>query len=556
MKRILLFAAAVLTLFGCQEKGPVATDLVKISSESKTVGANGGSFSIMVASHADWTLASAESYNWVTPSATSGKDGDIVKFDVSPNTTGGDLEAKYVFTQGTSNAELVVKSLSKASVSLDVDIKEAVVDYNSGEISLIVSTEAGYRDINQSIASDEQWLKHVVTLPGEKANTAKMVFSYPALAGLDDRNAVITVSTEGAADVEVKVLQEAKHVLYSDKLFYTLAVEGETAVIPVISNVAYKIEIEQEGNWLSAGTKTAQGVPFTAKAMTSGTKRSANVKFTQTDAKAGETPLTLTITITQVNALISWAADMTGNRLFPKWDGTAAKLGNAKAVTLEALVNVNEFHKEISTLMGIEGHFLLRFGDAGLDPNRLQVATFNGNYAVDYEFETNRWYHIACTYEINDSNYATVKIYVDGELKGEKANWQMRVWVGWPTYGYVTGVNFSPDWSYEPSGNRCFWFGYSYDQNRDLRGLITEIRIWNRVLSEEEINATDHFYTVEPDAEGLYSYWKFTKGEGETIEDATGNGNKLYGETDIRKQGSDNKGDAGIKWTEVALPDK
>ncbi len=554
MKRILLFAAAVLTLFGCQEKGPVATDLVQISSESKTVDANGGSFSILVASHADWTLASAESYSWVTPSATSGKDGDIVNFVVNPNTTGSDLEAKYVFTQGTSNAQLVIKSLSTPGVSLDVDIKEAVVDYNSGELSLIVSTEVGYREIQQSIASGEQWLKHVVTLPGEKANTAQMVFSYPALTGLDDRDAVITISADGAADVEVKVLQEAKHVLYSEKSFYTLAVAGETAVIPVISNVAYKIEIEQEGNWLSAGTKTSEGIPFTAKAMTSGTKRSANVKFTQTDAKAGETPLTLTITITQVNVLISWAADMTGNRLFPKWDGTAEKLGNAKAVTLEALVNVSEFHSEISTFMGIEGHFLLRFGDAGVPINKLQVATFSGNYLVDYTFETNRWYHIACTYEINDSYYATVKVYVDGELKGEKTNWYLSSW-SWSS-GYTYGVNFSPAWSYEPSGNRCFWMGYSYDQNRDLRGLMTEIRIWNRVLSEEELNAADHFYTVEPDAEGLYSYWKFTKGSGETVEDATGNGNKLYGELNIRKQGSDNKGDAGINWIEVALPDK
>ena len=85
---------------------------------------------------------------------------------------------------------------------------------------------------------------------------------------------------------------------------------------------------------------------------------------------------------------------------------------------------------------------------------------------------------------------------------------------------------------------------------------MTEIRIWNKVLTEEEINAPDHFYTVDPKSEGLYSYWKFTEGQGSTIEDATGNGNKLYGETYVRKQGNDNKGDEGIKWVEVALPDK
>lgn len=557
MKRILLFAAAALALFGCQENiGPEKVDKVEISAASRTIDANGGSFSVIVSSSEDWTLTSSESYDWVTPSAVAGKDGDIVKFVVNPNATGNDLEAKYVFASGVAKADFSVKSLAKEAVSLDVDIKEAVLDYNSGELILTVSTEVGYREIQHSIAAGGEWLKYVVTLPGDEANTAKMVFSYDALAGLDDREAVITVSAEDAADVEVQVLQEAKHVLYADKAFYTLAVEGETAVIPVISNVEYKIEIEQEGNWLSYGTKTSAGVPFTAKAMTSGNKRSASVKFTQTDAKAGETPLTLTLTITQVSSLISWAADMTGNRLFPKWDGTAEKLGTAKAVTLEAMINVNEFHSEISTVMGIEGRFLLRLGDAGVPINKLQVATFNGNYLVDYTFEANRWYHIACTYEMDDSYMATVKVYVDGELKGEKTNWQMRTYVGWPTYGYISGVDFTPAWSYEPNGDRCWWFGYSYDANRDLRGLMTEIRIWNKVLTAEEINAANHFYTVDPDSEGLYAYWKFVEGSGDTIADATGNGNKLYGETDVRKQGSDNIGDAGIKWVEVALPDK
>jgi hypothetical protein len=86
---------------------------------------------------------------------------------------------------------------------------------------------------------------------------------------------------------------------------------------------------------------------------------------------------------------------------------------------------------------------------------------------------------------------------------------------------------------------------------------MTEIRMWKKALTKEEINAENHFYVVDPASEGLFSYWKFTEGEGSTVADKTANGNTLYGETDIAKQSNgDNCGPAGIDWVEVALPDK
>ena len=85
---------------------------------------------------------------------------------------------------------------------------------------------------------------------------------------------------------------------------------------------------------------------------------------------------------------------------------------------------------------------------------------------------------------------------------------------------------------------------------------MTEVRIWKKALTEAEINAKNHFYTVDPKSEGLFSYWKFTEGKGNFIEDATDNGNKLYGEVDIQKYGGVNRGNPGIKWVEVSLPEK
>ncbi len=57
-----------------------------------------------------------------------------------------------------------------------------------------------------------------------------------------------------------------------------------------------------------------------------------------------------------------------------------------------------------------------------------------------------------------------------------------------------------------------FWIRHSYNRDRWLEGNISEVRIWNKVLTSAEINAKDHFYQVEPDADGLVSYWKFDGG--------------------------------------------
>ena len=563
MKKILVALATALALVGCQEKpapAPEVKDSIEIEPSSKTISAEGGNVKVMVTSSGEWTLEAKAEYGWVSASANKGVDGDVVTFNVDPNETLDNLVSEWTFTCGEAVAEfkLTLKGLDKLPASIKLNSEENVVlDYNKGEFTVLLhSDDVEYRDIKVTLGNENSWLKHVTSLAGDEEGDAKIIFSYNALEGLDDLRETITFSAEDVkTPVVVNVVQEAKHVLSTEKEFYTVAVEGETVEIPVTVNVEYSITVSAEGNgWLTA-EKTDAGIKVKAEALTE-SKRTATITLAQTDAKEGEEALKRVLTVTQVKALISWAADMKGNRLFPKWDGTAEKLGYASAVTLEAMINIDEFNKNgISTVMGIEGDFLLRFGDSAPD-NVLQVATMNGNYDVKFEFETNRWYHLAVTFTQDASYYANVAVYIDGQKKGEKLNWQMKGGGSWYGDPIRRGVNFSKKWSYEPDGTRCFWMGYSYDANRDLKGKMTEIRIWNKVLTEEEINAPDHFYSVNPKSEGLYSYWKFTEGQGSTIEDAPGNGNKLYGETNVRKQGSDNIGDEGIKWVEVALPDK
>ena len=67
----------------------------------------------------------------------------------------------------------------------------------------------------------------------------------------------------------------------------------------------------------------------------------------------------------------------------------------------------------LTSIMGIEGKFLLRIGDAGIPQNQLQVATSSGNVTDEsLAIPTNEWTHIAVTY---DADAKTVIVYINGK---------------------------------------------------------------------------------------------------------------------------------------------
>lgn len=233
------------------------------------------------------------------------------------------------------------------------------------------------------------------------------------------------------------------------------------------------------------------------------------------------------------SALINVVADLDDQAYAsPSWSGNADVANGLKQFTLEALINANKLDKMISTVMGIEGHFLIRLGDAGVPANQIQIATQRGNRTnADLQIETNRWYHLAVTFDDGD-----IKVYLDGVEKLSNSVSMSSV-----DLGEKHNVG---DENEDGVGGRFFWVGYSYDSKRCFNGKMSEVRIWNRALSAEEINAPDHFYSVESDSEGLISYWKFDEDDraSGTIADRTANGNDMYVVNTI-------------KWFDVTLPE-
>ncbi|MDE6490883.1 MAG: DUF1735 and LamG domain-containing protein [Muribaculaceae bacterium] len=228
-------------------------------------------------------------------------------------------------------------------------------------------------------------------------------------------------------------------------------------------------------------------------------------------------------------ALINVVADMARNYTQLSSPGNCVGLASMSQLTVEMLVYPRSFDREgmeagISTLLGNEDVFLLRLGDS--EPSdQIQLATSNGNLTdPEWKLETNKWTFMTFTY---DSSTGAVEIYFNGEKKGQTRTTQ-----------YRSNVN----WDVAPSGKYGFFIGRSYSDVRWFDGEISEVRVWNRILSREEMLEKNHFYSVSPQSNGLVAYWKFNEGAGRIVKDYA-NGYDMVANSDL-------------KWVNVELPAK
>ncbi len=159
----------------------------------------------------------------------------------------------------------------------------------------------------------------------------------------------------------------------------------------------------------------------------------------------------------------------------------------------------------ISTLIGVEENFLLRFGDISCDPNQLQLAGRGVSITSQTHFDLNTWYHIAI---VDDGS--TARLYVDGVLDTEVSS------------AGKSAINLAWDWA------GGFHIGFSSD-GRLLDGVVSEARVWNRALSAVELMNNQCLIADPAKAaadDALVAYWKLDAMDeaGRVFPDLTGNG--------------------------------
>ena len=576
MKKILLMAAALLSLAACEEKvepnqepkpEPIP-DEITITPEKKSFGKDGGSQDVIVTSSGKWSLKSEETYDWIEPSVTEGEDGNIVKFTAKENYTGKQLSAVFTFTCGEAQAKFTAISESGEVNFLTLTSAEKVdLKYTAKEATVELNTNLNYRAINVEVAAEaKDWC--TFSFPQEAGeNKVNLIFNLQENSGEQVREAVITLTGERVEPVTVTLSQRPQSKISTDKTEYLFLPDGGSIDVAVTSNVEYTFEVTDGADWIKHSQKEPGVETITAEA--SKEKRSGVITITEKNPYPGDEAVKLEIIVRQApKALVSHAIDMKGMRLRPSWED-GVKGSKFENFTIELLLNADELTKQISSVLGIEGYWLVRFGDTGVEPNHLHLAggqvaandkngqMLSGDKIISDKMvlNTKQWYHLAVTLE-NDgqmlhSARSLVKIYVDGELLASGR-----------TYNNPLDLasRFPDSWDpYGPKRHR-FYFGYSWENTRDFIGKMTEIRIWNKVLTSADLKAENHFYQVDSKAEGLVAYWKFNEAKLTSVEgfnqmcipDETGNNYHLICET---LQGEDWNYKVEPKFVDVNLPE-
>jgi len=185
------------------------------------------------------------------------------------------------------------------------------------------------------------------------------------------------------------------------------------------------------------------------------------------------------------------------------------------ALTMECRVYVNSFHSSnpyISSIIGIEERFLLRFGDVSIARDEIMLAGGEvagaGKYqlAATEKFSTGKWYHVAAVY-----TGSSMALYIDGRMVTQTEAAQGVVDMSWD---YAGG----------------FHIGYSAD-GRKLDGYVSEARLWSKALTASQLQ--ESLCYVDPTSQGLIAYWRFNGAEGRNVTDLTGHGHTAVAWEDI-----------------------
>lgn len=512
---------------------------------SNTFTREGGQVTVLVISSGTWTLEGESDF--VTPSATSGEDGAEVTFTVAPNETDQERMADYTFKMGDKTASLHITEAGADPERIEITSKsELRLAYTADDrLAVTLKTNVDSRDLTAEITgADDGWLAWSIARPAENGAEEEVTayFTMTQNDGLAARQATVTIKGVKDARATLTVTQLPQSQLQAEKASYSFKLEAQELVIPVTTNVEFDVEIAESGReWVTYNGYSEGALHLSVAELTDGAARETTVTLTEKNGPENADPQRFVITITQrPNGLIEWVADMRKSRCYLV--NNMAELNSVTSGTLEALVNLQEARSagSISTIMGVEGRFLLRLGDTGLPWNQLQLAMAGGNVTDESLIlpELNRWYHIAVTW-----NSTGVDFYIDGKLTYHQD-------VNIPTVAF--GLAYR---DYESSTYRAFWLGYSYNAERYFPGYMSEVRVWKRQLTEEEINAENHFYSVPGDSEALVGYWKLNEGSGANVKDSSTSGADMLGQHDVRTYSNYiSTGTSDLNYVKVDLP--
>lgn len=172
--------------------------------------------------------------------------------------------------------------------------------------------------------------------------------------------------------------------------------------------------------------------------------------------------------------------------------------------SLEFWVQMDGFRINNQAIFNSEDIYI-RFGDAMIDYDLLQIKTLGSQVNTVTHFLPNKWYHVAFVHDAS----GLLTIYINGvkdvtlQTKG-----------GSLTFTFLEMV--------------CS--GSTYFKNNCK---LAQVRLWRKAITPTQI-ISNMYYAVRSTDPNLMGYWKLDEGEGNTFTDCTGQGRDMIVEDNLK----------------------
>lgn len=263
-------------------------------------------------------------------------------------------------------------------------------------------------------------------------------------------------------------------------------------------------EVTIQAGKVSAGVASVTIQPMTQEMLDSGNKYALPIGITRTDGKVLDSMQDMIYIMDPV--IITSVPVLTGSKPATL---NMTKDYNVSQWSLEFRVNMSVLGTEVGELNNQalfsagpgaghdakDGEIYIRFGDAPIAGNILQIKTQGTQINCSTPFNAKQWYHLAFV-----CDGPTLTIYVDGKVEATLDLPNTPLLLVHDSFGICGGGSYLK-----------------------ANVMMSELRFWTTAIPQAQIQ--NNMYTINPQTEGLEGYWKLNEGDGSTFNDATGHGN-------------------------------
>lgn len=259
MKKIVSILCLSLLFFACsddneKEIGEIGNK-ISVSSEvlafQNTGEAVGGNNSVKIESDGDWRLSGKKT--WCRPSATEGKNGETVTFEVDPNSETDSRSTTFSFICGSQVAKVVVTQSQDDLIDIYKDNFEVSRHGEVITVRVNASNEVNYEIPDNS----KDWISLATESEGQDQNTRSLgtsLFRFKVNENdiYKNRTGHIVLHSAGGISKDVSVLQDRRIDLNPEKLIYEIPANGGSVNVQISTNLAYKVVVpEYAESWVT-----------------------------------------------------------------------------------------------------------------------------------------------------------------------------------------------------------------------------------------------------------------------------------------------------------------